>query len=91
MKLNIGNVTFIGGRGDHTWVAGQFGLALFDGSRFRLVAGDADGDFRGISGVVETDNGDFWLNQATGVAQIPAAEIAHKLQDADHKLRYELS
>ena len=89
-ELNIGNVTFIGGRGDHTWVAGQFGLALFDGSRFRLVAGDADGDFRGISGVVETDNGDFWLNQATGVAKIPAAEIAHKLQAAHYKLRYEL-
>jgi signal transduction histidine kinase/ligand-binding sensor domain-containing protein len=88
--LNIGNVTFIGGRGDRTWVVGQFGLALFDGKRFRLVAGEGDGDFRGISGVVETDNGDFWLNQATGVAQIPAAEIALKLKDVHHELRYEL-
>ena len=89
-ELDIGNVTFVGGRGDHTWVVGQFGLALFDGTGFRLVAGEGDGDFRGISGVVETDNGDFWLNQATGVAQIPAAEIALKLKDVHHQLRYEL-
>jgi ligand-binding sensor domain-containing protein/signal transduction histidine kinase len=88
--LDIGNVLAIGGRGDHIWAAGQFGLALFDGNRFRMVAGEADADFRGISGVVETSSGDFWLNEATGVAHIPAAEIANRLQDAHHKLGYHL-
>ena len=39
--LNIGNVTFIGGRGDRTWVVGQFGLGLFDGKRFRLSPAQA--------------------------------------------------
>jgi streptogramin lyase len=29
--LHVGNVLAIGGRGDHIWPAGQFGLALFDG------------------------------------------------------------
>ena len=29
--LRVGNVLAIGGRGDHIWPAGQFGLALFDG------------------------------------------------------------
>jgi ligand-binding sensor domain-containing protein len=88
--LHIGNVLAIGGRGDHIWAAGQFGLALFDGNRFRMVAGETDADFRGISGVVETSHGDFWLNQATGVAHIPAAEIARRLQDAHHSLGYDL-
>ena len=74
--LHVGNVLAIGGRGDHIWAAGQFGLALFDGSKFHTIAGEADADFRGISGVVETADGDFWLNMATGVARIPAAGIA---------------
>jgi len=88
--LHIGNVTFIGGRGDHIWLVGQVGLALFDGNSFRTIASEADANFSGISGVVETDNGDSWLNQATGVAHIPAAEIAKRMRDAHHELHYEL-
>ena len=88
--LRVGNVLAIGGRGDHIWAAGQFGLALFDGSKFHTIAGEADADLRGISGVVETAGGDFWLNMATGVARIPAAGIADKLRDPQHKLQYDL-
>ena len=88
--LHVGNVLAIGGRGNHIWAAGQFGLALFDGSKFQTLAGEADSDFRGISGVVETADGEFWLNMATGVARIPAAEIANRLRDPQHKLQYDL-
>jgi signal transduction histidine kinase/ligand-binding sensor domain-containing protein len=88
--LQVGNVLAIGGRGGHIWAAGEFGLALFDGNRFRTIASESDRDFRGVSGVVETSNDDFWLNQANGVAHIPAAEIAAKLRDAQHHLQYEL-
>ena len=58
--------------------------------QFHTIAGEADADFRGISGVVETADGDFWLNMATGVARIPAAGIADKLRDPQHKLQYDL-
>jgi len=88
--LQIGTVTFIGGRGDHIWLVGHLGLALFDGKAFRTIVGEADENFNGISGVVETDNGDFWLNQASGVARIPAAEVAKRIEDVHHELRYEL-
>jgi signal transduction histidine kinase/ligand-binding sensor domain-containing protein len=88
--LHIDTVTFIGGRGDHIWLVGHRGLALFDGKAFRTIVGETDKNFNGISGVVETDNGDFWLNQATGVAHIPAAEIDRRMQDIHHELRYEL-
>jgi ligand-binding sensor domain-containing protein len=88
--LHVGNVLAIGGRGDHIWAAGQFGLALYDGNKFHTIAGEADADFRGISGVVETANGDFWLNMTTGVARVPAAEIANRLRDPQHKLQYDL-
>jgi signal transduction histidine kinase/ligand-binding sensor domain-containing protein len=88
--LHVGNVLAIGGRGDHIWAAGEFGLALFDGNRFHTIAGEADSDFRGVSGVVETASGDFWLNQTTGLARIPAAEIAGRLRDPHLGLQYDL-
>jgi signal transduction histidine kinase/ligand-binding sensor domain-containing protein len=88
--LHIGNVTFIGGQGDRLWAVGQLGLALFEGARFRTIVGEDDTAFRGISGVVVTKNGDFWLNQAAGVAHIPAAEIASRTKDLKHKLQYEI-
>ena len=89
-ELQVGTVTYIGGQGDQMWLVGQLGFALFDGNRFRTIANEADADFKGISGVVQTANGDFWLTQATGLAHIPAAEIAARIQDQNHKLRYEL-
>jgi signal transduction histidine kinase len=88
--LHIGNVTFIGGRGDHVWAVGQLGFAIFDGRRFHTIVGESDAEFKGISGVVETDNGDFWSNQSTGVARIPAAEVASRMHDVPHELRYQL-
>ena len=88
--LHVGNVLDIGGHGDHIWAAGQFGLTLFNGNKFHTIAGEADPDFRGINGVVETAAGDFWLNMETGVARIAAAEIANRLRDPQHTLQYDL-
>ena len=88
--LNVGDVLAIGGRGDHVWAAGQFGLALFDGNKFHAIAGEADADFHGIGGAVESSGGDFWLNSTTGLVHLPAAEIAGRLHDPQHKLQYDL-
>ncbi len=88
--LHIGTVTFIGGQADRVWVVGQYGFALFDGHAFHTIAGDADAGFRGISGVVQTSNGDFWLNQGTGLAHIPAATVAKRFQDPRQPLDAEL-
>jgi ligand-binding sensor domain-containing protein len=88
--LHVGTVRAFGGQGAHVWAGGQFGLARFDGNRFSMLTTEADGDFRGISGIVETDNGDLWLNQASGLAHIPAAEVETKIHDSQHPLRYEL-
>ena len=87
--LHVGNVLAIGGRGDDILAAGQFGLARFDGAKFHTIAGEADADFQGISGVVETANRDFWLNMATGIARIPAAEADNRLRDPQHQLQYD--
>src|SRR4051812_8535086 len=88
--LGIGNVTFIGGNGDRLWVVGPLGFALFDGTSFRTIAGAADTRFRGISGVVETANGDFWIHETVGLAHISASEVQNRIRDTGHTLRYEL-
>lgn len=88
--LAVGNVLSISGRGSHLWAGGQSGLALFNGDRFQMVASMSDGNFDGISGIVETDNGDLWLNQAVGIVHINAEEIQNKLRDSHHLLQWEI-
>jgi signal transduction histidine kinase len=88
--LQIGTVTAFAGSGGHIWVGGQFGLAVFDGKRSRMIATEADGGISGVSGIVGMATGDLWLNQASGVAHISAAEIAARLSDVHHTVRCEL-
>jgi signal transduction histidine kinase/ligand-binding sensor domain-containing protein len=88
--LQVGTVTAIGRSHGHIWVGGESGLAIFDGRRFYMPAAEADHEFRGVSGIVETANGDLWLNQATGVAHITSAEIEATLKDLHHPMRNEV-
>jgi signal transduction histidine kinase len=89
--LDLGAVTAFGGRAGHLWAAGHSGgLARFEGARFSMLASATDGEFKGISGIVETDNGDLWLNEEYGIAHITAEEIEAKLREPHHKLKFEL-
>ena len=67
-------------RAGHIWVGGERGLALFQGGRFHSLAA-ADVPLEGISGIVETADGDLWRNAAPGIIHISAARIRHALQD----------
>jgi signal transduction histidine kinase/ligand-binding sensor domain-containing protein len=75
-------------RNGHIWVAGR-GLALLDGNRFRAL--NADGmAFDGISGMVETANGDLWLNALLGLIHVPASEVRHAIEKPDYRVRCEV-
>ena len=88
--LALGDVTAFGGRQGQIWVGGEKGLAILQGDRFHMIlTGDSD-KFTQISGIVETENGDLWLNQANGLAHIPASEIGLKLKDQAHIVQYEI-
>jgi len=88
--LAIGNVTALGGQRGHVWAGGQFGLARLVGSRFVMMTDATDRVFNGISGIVETDVGDLWLNQASGIAHITTAELEARSRDSHHALKFEL-
>ncbi|HUL95290.1 MAG TPA: triple tyrosine motif-containing protein [Usitatibacter sp.] len=87
--LAVGNVTAIHGRGDNIWIGGELGVQRFDNGRFRTLRA-LDGEaLRGISGIVETANGDLWLNGLGGIVHIRASEIAAAAIDPDHRVSAE--
>jgi signal transduction histidine kinase len=86
----IGGIRAINGRGRHTWVGGELGLAFFDGNRFRrIVPSDADA-FGSVLGVQETFDGSLWLAETRGVVQIPASEVQQALDNPSYRVKYRL-
>lgn len=76
-------------RAGRLWLAGENGIARFDGERFHALHGVVDGVFVDSSGIIETVSGDLWVNGAAGVLRIPATEIEHATRDPAHRVRFE--
>jgi signal transduction histidine kinase len=87
--LNIGMVESLHLKGAHVWVGGENGVALRQGARFVPVGGAGGVNFEGVSGMVELDNGDLWLNGGAGLYRIAAAEIARLEATPGYRVRYE--
>jgi PAS domain S-box-containing protein len=86
----VGSVRAIGGRGHHTWIGGDSGLAFFDGNRFRrIVPADAEG-FGAVMGVQETPDGSLWLTESRGVIQVSASEVRQALDNPSWRVKYRL-
>jgi signal transduction histidine kinase/ligand-binding sensor domain-containing protein len=87
--LEIGNVLSITVRGPHVWAGGDRGLALLDGNRFRTVVGSDGVAFRGVSGIVETSDGELWLDGGTGITRIPTSDIQRVAGASAYRVGYE--
>ena len=94
--LDVGRVLAISVYGNRVWIGGQSGVAAFDarearraGSRLFVPLLTAGEPLRGVSGVVETADGELWLNGADGVTRIPAAEVRRALTEPGYQVRYE--
>lgn len=87
--LSVGLVMALHLHGLHVWAGGDTGLAWLIGERFRPVRGVKGETFDGISGIVELDNGDLWLNAAAGLFRIPGAELAKVQRSPDYRVQYE--
>jgi ligand-binding sensor domain-containing protein len=87
--LQVGNITAIHGRGSEIWIGGEFGLEQFDQGRFRKIAAVDDQWLRGISGIVETSEGDLWLNAISGIFHILKAEISQALKGSAYRVKGE--
>ena len=80
--LAVGNVTALVEGRDGVWIGGERGLARFAQGRVRSLHLPADSPFRGITGIVQTQAGDLWLNGARGVLHVKAADVATLFETA---------
>jgi signal transduction histidine kinase len=87
--LALGLVMALHPHGQHVWVGGDKGLALFEAHRFRQVYGINNESFEGITGIVELDNGDLWLNASAGLFHIPGEEIARFKSSQNYHVQHE--
>jgi PAS domain S-box-containing protein len=87
--LQVGNILAIYGRAPKIWIGGEFGLEQFDQGRFHKIAAVNDQWLRGISGIVETAEGDLWLNAVSGIFHIRKAEISQALKDSAYRVKGE--
>jgi len=78
--LAVGNIMAICGRGPGIWIGGEFGLQQFSQGRFHTILSVDKEVLRGISGIVETKNGDLWLNSLGGIFHVTHAEIEQALK-----------
>ena len=87
--LQIGNVMANHpGRMSH-WLGGELGLARFDGERFYSVLSVPELTLDGITGVIETVDGDLWLNARAGIVHIAATELERSRLDPAYRLQGE--
>jgi signal transduction histidine kinase len=87
--LQIGNVMAIHpGRIGH-WLGGDFGLARFDGKRFHSVRSVPELPLEGITGIVETADGDLWLNGGPGIVHLTAIELERSRLDPAYRVHGE--
>ena len=87
--VRVGNITAIYGRGSEIWIGGEFGLQQFDHGRFHTIQATDDELLRGISGIVETANGDLWLHGLGGIFHVRRPEIAEALKNSAYQVKGE--
>ena len=69
--------------------AGMNGVALLRGPHFVSLSFADPISARGVTGVIESRNGDLWLNGTRGVIHIPAEEIRLALGDTNYLIKSE--
>lgn len=88
--LRVGNVTAINAGSRHVVVAGEKGIAVRDSARFHSLAHHQRSEFMGITGIVETSDGDLWFNGSLGVVRIAMAELEQALAKPGYEPAYTL-
>jgi signal transduction histidine kinase len=87
--LRVGNIKAIYGRGSEIWVGGEFGLQQVDEGRIHSLSALSEEWFRGITGIVETADGDLWLNGLSGIVHLRRSEISEGLKNPTYRIKGE--
>ncbi|HEY5759591.1 MAG TPA: two-component regulator propeller domain-containing protein [Steroidobacter sp.] len=85
--LSVGDVLALFEGRHGLWIAGEKGLQLLSSDRLQLVTATDPKALRGISGVVETTEGDLWLHTMGGILRIAAAELDRATGESQYAVR----
>lgn len=81
--LKLGMLMSMYSRGERLWVGGESGAALRLGERFLPLRLDAGPALRSVSGLIETPEGELWLNDESGILRVRAATLQRWLAQAE--------
>jgi signal transduction histidine kinase len=73
------NTMFV--RGGHVWLGGAGGVQLFLQGRFYLMRWKDQNLPGRVSGIVETETGDLWVNGFSGISHVSSADLKKWLSD----------
>ncbi|GGX09234.1 histidine kinase [Pigmentiphaga litoralis] len=93
--LNVGHVTAMAHGDGKTWIGGQYGVALFDGTRFLDVLRPANDAFDNVYALIlipgkpgDPGVGDLWIQAKAGIFHVPASDVEAALADTRTPIRY---
>lgn len=77
--------------GLHTVVASESRVAVLDSGQFHLVTTPSDpATLEGITGILESKNGDLWLSGFKGAVRVAASDLDRAIQSRTYELPSEL-
>ena len=76
-------------REDRIWLGGAGGVELFTHGHFYLMRWKNPNLPGRISGVIETRNGDLWMNGFSGITHVSAGELSQWLRDPNYPVSAE--
>jgi signal transduction histidine kinase/ligand-binding sensor domain-containing protein len=88
--LHVGNVVGVAVHGHHVWVAGDQGVATLIGEHFVAVKGRGGERFAFGGAVIETDDGELWINGARGIYRLSKDSVNIALSAKPHEVPFEL-
>jgi signal transduction histidine kinase/ligand-binding sensor domain-containing protein len=86
----VGKVRSIHGRDSRVWIAGDDGVAFFDGRGFRTLTPADGASFHDVFGVLETADHSLWFSETRGIVHVPPNEVGAFEADAGHRVSYRL-
>jgi signal transduction histidine kinase/ligand-binding sensor domain-containing protein len=88
--LDVGNVLGIAVHRGHVWLSGDHSFATLIGNRFVTVTGRGGERFAYGTGIVESADGELWINGARGIYRVSRDDIAGLLAGTRHEIPFEL-
>jgi len=71
--------------GRNVIVAGDRGLSILEGGALRPLLPSEPGSFDGLTGLLETADGDVWVNGMKGLVRIRAADLRSPTDSPNHR------